>query len=69
MQHIAVKDWKQSYKASLQKSVKREMKYRKYRHGGQEWDSDISYYDQGTTHQPRDFLPKQVSGSTTPYSQ
>jgi len=59
MQHIAVKDWQQSYKASLQKSVKREMKYRKHRHGGQEWDPDISYYDQGTTHQPRDFLSKQ----------
>ena len=36
MQHIAVKDWQKSYKASLQKSVKREMKYRKHRRGTQE---------------------------------
>jgi hypothetical protein len=59
MQHIAVKDWQQSYKASLQKSVKREMKYRKHRRGTQEWDPEISYYESGSTHQPRDFLSKQ----------
>lgn len=59
MQHIAVKDWQQSYKASLQKSVKREMKYRKHRRGTQQWDPEISYYDSGSTHQPRDFLSKQ----------
>jgi integrase len=59
MQHIALEDWQQSYKASLQKSVKREMKYRKHRHGGQNWDPEISYYDNNTTHQPRDFLSKQ----------
>ncbi|ERG95303.1 MAG: hypothetical protein J07HQW2_01756 [Haloquadratum walsbyi J07HQW2] len=59
MQHIAVKDWQQSYKTSLQKSVKREMKYRRHRRGTQEWDPEISYYDSGSTHQPRDFVSEQ----------
>jgi len=59
MQHIAVEDWQQSYKASLQKSVKREMKYRSHRRGGSTWNPEISYYDNGSTHQPRDFLSKQ----------
>ena len=58
MQHIAVEDWQQSYKASLQKSVKREMKFRSHRRGGDTWNPEISYYDNGSTHQPRDFLSK-----------
>jgi len=62
MQHLAVQDWKQSYKASLQKSVKREFNFRFYQRGGDEWEPQFNFYDQTGTHQPRDYLSKEERG-------
>lgn len=58
MHHLAVQDWTQSYKASLQKSVKRELKFRRHLKGGAEWEPDFTFYDQTGSHQPRDYLSK-----------
>lgn len=59
IQHIVIKDWNQSYKVSLQKAVKREVKYRKHWHSGTEWDPEFSFFDNGSTHQPRYYLSKE----------
>lgn len=62
MEHIAMQDWQQNYKAALQKSLKREFRYRGRRHGGDTWDPEFNFWDQTGSHQPRDFLSKKERG-------
>ncbi len=59
MNHLAMESWKQSYKSSLQKSVKREYKYRHKMMGEKEWVPEFTYNDESGTHQPRDYLTHQ----------
>jgi len=62
LDHLALQDWKQSYKASLQKSLKRLFRFRHQQHGGDEWIPEYNFYDQSGAHQPRDYLSKEERG-------
>lgn len=63
MNHLATTEWKQSYKSSLQKSVKREFKYRSIALKKDPWDPTFNFHDQSGTHQPRDYLTGEERGA------
>jgi hypothetical protein len=57
MRALAQQDTSSTHKANCQKAVKMLMKWRKHEHGFGEWEHEISFSEDSSTH-PRDFLTR-----------